>query len=88
MCFGSRTSSVFSTTSSSSEELNSRFIDIPTVRRINSPRCAPGGAAYNHGAQAASDTISTPTVKAEDKKKDGESRQLHAVRAILTIESC
>jgi hypothetical protein len=64
MCFGSRTSSVFSTSSSSSEELNSRFIDIPTVRHLNSPRCAPRGAAYDYGAQAAADVICTPPSKA------------------------
>ena len=78
MCFGSRTSSIFSTSSLSSEEYNSRLIDIPTIRLSNSPRCAPRGAAYNNGAQAASER---PGIRVPETTSvtTGELKQLHAL---------
>ncbi|KEQ68836.1 hypothetical protein M436DRAFT_67755 [Aureobasidium namibiae CBS 147.97] len=71
MCFGRRHSSIYSTSSSSSDEVPARIIDVPTVRRTNSPRCAPAGHAYNHAAEAASDSAGANVKKAHDKNKAG-----------------
>jgi hypothetical protein len=59
MCFRG-SSSVESTSSSSSDEPIARVIDLPTVRRLNSPRCATRGNAYNLGGSAASDRTHPP----------------------------
>lgn len=72
MCFGRRHSSVYSSSSSSSDEVPARIIDVPTLRRTNSPRCAPAGHAYNHAAEAASDSARANTNKAHDKNKTGD----------------
>lgn len=101
LCFGTRDSSVFSTSSSSSDEFAARVIDLPTVRRLNSPRCAPCGNAYNHSTQAASDmnrahnhcyqtspdAADTRASKAEDKQKNSELELLQAAKTMLASES-
>lgn len=98
MCFGRRASSAYSSSSSSSDEVIARVIDLPTVRRMNSPRCAPRGNAYDLGSEAASDSAATTSNKANDKMKtgggttskpdgnakQGDLRHLHAVYAVLT----
>ncbi|CAD0111565.1 unnamed protein product, partial [Aureobasidium uvarum] len=58
MCFGKKSSiSADSFSSSSSDEFNARPIELNTIRRVNSPRCAARGTAYlpYQVAQAASD---------------------------------
>jgi len=71
ICFGRRQSSVYSSSSSSSDEVPARIIDVPTIRRTNSPRCAPAGYAYNHAAEAASDSARANANKVDDKNKTG-----------------
>jgi hypothetical protein len=88
MCFRG-SSSVESTSSSSSDEPIARVIDLPTVRRLNSPRCATRGNAYNLGGSAASDRTHPPfadhaaAVNA-DKQKNRKFKDLWAVCAMLT----
>jgi hypothetical protein len=74
MCFRN-SSSVESTSSSSSDEPNVRVIDLPTVRRLHSPRCAARGSAYKTSAQGASDRTQSrvvehaPAADADKQKK-------------------
>jgi hypothetical protein len=89
MCFGRSSGSAYSSSSSSSDEPNVRVIDISTLRRLNSPRCALSGTAYTPGAQAASDRAALRTAAAaqavmEDKQKTGELSLLPPLRALLT----
>jgi hypothetical protein len=73
MCFRASTS-VESSSSSSSDEPIARVIDLPTVRHLNSPRCAVRGNAYRPGAEAASER---PSIRPVDGPSTtaGESRQ-------------
>lgn len=73
MCFGKRSPTVSSSSSSSSEDLPpARLLDVPTVRRLNSPRCATAGAAYSHAAVGASDGAAEHAVNTENKNKTGD----------------
>jgi hypothetical protein len=90
MCFRTSTS-VESSSSSSSDEPIARIIDLPTVRRVNSPRCAARGNAYLPGASAASDRTQSRVVGHAaavdaDKQKDRMFKDLSAVCAMLTMD--
>jgi hypothetical protein len=90
MCFRTSTS-VESTSSSSSDEPIARVIDLPTVRRLNSPRCATRGNAYNLGGSAASDRTHPPVIDCAaavnaDKQKTREFKWSWAVCAMLTTD--
>jgi hypothetical protein len=89
MCFRTSTS-VESSASSSSDEPIARIIDLPTVRRLNSPRCAARGNAYIPGASAASDRtqlhVPDHAATADAKQqKSGECERLRVVCAPLTV---
>jgi hypothetical protein len=90
MCFRNSTS-VESLSSSSSDEPIARVIDLPTVRRLNSPRYAAHGNAYLPGALAASDRTQSrvaghATAVDADKQKKRKFKDLWAVCAMLTID--
>jgi hypothetical protein len=90
ICFGRSPGSGYSSSSSSSDEPNFRVIDLPTLRRLNSPRCATCGSAYTQGSQAASERANLPaaaTVQAikDEKQKTGGLRLRSPLRAMLTI---
>jgi hypothetical protein len=90
MCFRTSTS-VESSSSSSSDEPIARVIDLPTLRRLNSPRCAARGNAFNLGASAASDRTHPPVVNHTaavnaDKQKNRKFKDLWAVCPMLTTD--
>lgn len=89
MCFGKRGSTASSFSSSSSGDLpNARLLDVPTVRRLNSPRCAATGFAYNPAATAASDAVNTRTSKPDEQHKTGDASNTHIVKPDDKTKKC